>query len=68
VNWFWRFALRYARFVGVVAAVFKGFGWLLGYDGMMEAWIVGNRGLMVIILVLSAMVYAMYHWLDSSEF
>jgi hypothetical protein len=67
-NWLWSFALRYGRFLGVVGTIGKGIGWLLGYDILIEGWISDNRGLMVIVLVLSAIIYAMYHWLDSSEF
>jgi hypothetical protein len=40
---------------------------LLGYDDEMRVWATENRVLIVLVLVLSATMYAMYAWLEDQE-
>jgi hypothetical protein len=57
---------RLARGDRVVIGGSGAYSWLLGYDDEMKAWAAANRPLIVVILVLSAIIYAMYVWLDEN--
>lgn len=66
-KWLRGAAFRYLRFLIFVGSAGKAVGWLLGYDAVIETWISENRGLMIIIIVLSATIYAIFDWIDSTE-
>jgi hypothetical protein len=45
----------------------RAFSWLFGYDDEMKIWAAENRPLVAIVLVLSAIMYAMYVWLEEDR-
>jgi hypothetical protein len=64
LNWIWKFVRRYVLFSVTVLAGARVYSWIFGYDNEVQAWTSENRLLIVVILVLSAIMYAMYVWLD----
>jgi len=66
-RWFYGLVKRFVLFVTVVVASTRAFSWLFGYDPEVLAWTSQNRPLVATILVLSAIIFAMYDWLESSE-
>ena len=42
----------------------QAYSWLYGYEEEVRAWAAGNRPLITVVLVLSAILYAMYDWLE----
>lgn len=64
LRWFLRFVKRYVLFTVVVIGGARVYSWLFGYDDEVKAWAVDNRPTIVLILVLSAIIYGMYVWLD----
>lgn len=66
-RWFRGFLKRYIVFTLAVIGIARGYSWLLGYDDEAKAWAAANRPLIGIVLVLSAIVYAMYDWLEDRE-
>jgi hypothetical protein len=64
LKWIWEFLKRYVLFSVTVLAGARVYSWLFGYDNEVQAWTTENRPLIVLLLVLSAIMYGMYVWLD----
>jgi len=64
LDWIWKFIKRYVLFSVTVLAAARVYSWLFGYDSEVQAWTSENRPLIALLLVLSAIVYGMYVWLD----
>jgi hypothetical protein len=45
----------------------RGAGLLFGYDDEMNVWAAQHRPFIVLVLVLSAITYAMYDWLEEDR-
>jgi hypothetical protein len=64
LRWFVDFLRRFIVFSVVVLGAARAYSWLLGYDDEMKAWAAQNRPMILLVLVLSAITYAMYTWLE----
>ena len=67
LRWLVRFITRFIMFSVVVIGASRAYSWLFGYDDEMKAWAAQNRPIMAVVLVLSAIMYAMYVWLDEDH-
>ena len=67
LRWLWGFLKRYVLFTLAVIGLARAYSWLFGYDDEVRAWAAANRPLIAIVLTLSAIVYAMYDWLEENE-
>lgn len=67
LRWLIRFLTRFFLFSVVVIGAARAYSWLFGYDDEMKAWAGQNRPIISIVLFLSAIVYAMYRWLDEEH-
>lgn len=67
LGWLIRFLTRFFLFSVVVIGAARAYSWLFGYDDEMKAWAGQNRPIISIVLFLSAIVYAMYRWLDEEH-
>ena len=63
-GWLWGFAKRFLAFFALTIAVVKGFSWAFGYDAEVTEWAIHNRPLTATFIVLCAIVFAMYDWLQ----
>lgn len=66
-RWFRDVLKRYVLFTASVIAIGQAYSWLFGYDDEMKRWAGENRVLIVVVLVLSAIVYAMYDWMEEKD-
>lgn len=66
LNWFGRLLWRYLLFSIAVIAGARAYSWLFGYDDEVKAWTVENRPTIILMLTLSAIIYAMYLWIDEN--
>jgi hypothetical protein len=63
----WGFLKRFFLFTVVVIGAARAYSWLFGYDDEMKAWASQNRPAITLVLVLSAIIYAMYDWLEQDR-
>jgi len=66
-RWLLLFLKRFVLFCVVVIGAARAFSWLLAYDDEVKLWASQNRSVIVLVLVLSAMMYAMYDWLEQDR-
>ena len=66
-RWVFGFAKRFVLFIVFTIGLAQGVSWLFGYDDEFKAWAGENRPLIGIVLVLSAIMYAVYDWLEVSD-
>lgn len=66
IRWLWTFLWRYVVFSIVVISGARAYSWLFGYDDEVKAWAIENRPTIVLMLTLSAIIYAMYVWIDEN--
>jgi hypothetical protein len=66
-RWLLLFLKRFVLFCVVVIGAARAFSWLLAYDDEVKLWASQNRSFIVLVLVLSAMMYAMYDWLEEDR-
>jgi len=64
LDWIRKFIKRYTLFSVTVLAGARVYSWIFGYDAEVQAWTAASRALIVLLLVISAIVYGMYVWLD----
>ena len=67
IRWLLQFLQRFFLFCIFVIGGARAFSWLFGYDDEMKVWAAQNRPLVAIVLVLSAIMYAMYVWLEEDR-
>jgi hypothetical protein len=67
LRWLRQFLTRFALFSVFVIGAARAYSWLFGYDDEMKAWAAQNRPIIALVLVLSAIMYAMYVWLDEDH-
>lgn len=67
LQWLIGYIRRYVLFSVVVIGAAQAYSWLFGYDDEMRAWAVQNRPLILLVLILSAIIYAMYDWLEEKQ-
>jgi hypothetical protein len=67
LRWLIAFLRRFIVFSVVVIGAARAYSWLLGYDDEMKIWAVENRALIILVLGLSAIMYAIYTWLDEDH-
>ena len=63
MRWLWNFGKRFLLFCVVVIGAARTFSWFFGFDDDMKAWAPQHRTLLIIVLLLSAIMYAMYDWM-----
>jgi len=66
LSWLWTYLRRFVLFTVVVIGGARAYSWLLGYDDEVKVWASANRPIILLVLALSAIVYAMYFFLDES--
>lgn len=67
LRWLVGFVRRFVVFSVVVIGAAQSYSWLFGYDEEMRAWASQNRPVIAIVLILSAIIYAMYDWLEEDR-
>jgi len=63
----WGFLQWFFLFTLVVIGGARAYSWLFGYDDEMKIWASQNRPAITLVLVLSAIIYAMYDWLEQDR-
>ena len=66
-DWFRGFLKRYVVFTVSGIALGQSYSWLFGYDDEIKRWAGENRPVIAIVLILAAIVYAMYDWMEDRE-
>lgn len=66
-RWLAGFLKRYVLFTIAVIGLGQAYAWLFAYEDQVKSWTAENRSLLAVILVLAALVYAMYDWLEHKE-
>jgi hypothetical protein len=66
-RWLLLFLRRFVLFCVVVIGAARAFSWLFAYDDEVKLWVSQNRSVIVLVLVLSAIMYAMYDWLEEDR-
>ena len=64
MRWIFRFLRRFAAFLAAVGGAGAAAGWLLGEDAALREYLLQNQGTTIVLITLSAIMYAMYVWLD----
>ena len=64
IRWLFRFLKRFVLANVFLIGIARAYSWLLGYDDEMKIWAATNRPLISVVLIISAIIYAMYAWLD----
>jgi uncharacterized membrane protein len=67
MRWLIDFLRRFFLFCVFTIGGARAFSWLYGYDDEMKVWAAHNRPLITLVLVLSAVMYAMYDWLEQDR-
>lgn len=67
LRWLYGFLKRYVVFTLAVIGLSRAYSWLFAMDDEVKAWVSQNRPLVGLVLALSALVYAMYDWLEDKE-
>jgi hypothetical protein len=67
LRWFFGFLFRYFLFSLAVIGAARAYSWLYGYDDEVKVWASQNRLAITLFLVLAAIIYAMYDWLDHED-
>jgi len=66
-RWFWAFLKRFLGFSLAVIAATRAYSWLFGYDAQVLQWTERHRPLTATILVISAVLYAVYDLLQEQD-
>jgi hypothetical protein len=66
-RWLYRFMKRFLAFAVTTLAGAMAFSWAFGYDEEVRAWASQNRPAVALVMVLSAIVYAMYDFLEEPD-
>jgi len=64
IRWLLGFLKRFVLANVFILGIARAYSWLYGYDDEVKAWAAANRPLVNVVLILSAIAFAMYAWLD----
>ncbi|QBR70223.1 hypothetical protein CU048_01815 [Beijerinckiaceae bacterium] len=66
-RWFWAFIKRFFLFSLAAIGASRAYSWFFGYDDEVKVWMQQNRPLMFTLLIVSAVVYAVYDLLQEQD-